>query len=92
MNHITQRNKLDFLLKSYTDFMKTCPSGSVVKLAKEITRLQARISIIRMMDYHHLHEPVIVQYETKQSKINKSTYKEPIDLLNKIIEKDFLKT
>ena len=70
MNHISQRNSLEKQCKSYVEFMKFCPRNSVIKLAQEISRIQARISIIRNMDYQHLQEEVIVQYETKQSKTN----------------------
>lgn len=73
MNHISQRNQLEIRMRSYARFMKICPDGSVIKLAKEITKLQARISIIKMMDYQHLQETVVVQFETKQSKSNFKT-------------------
>lgn len=73
MNHISQRNQLEMQSKRYANFMKICPSNSVVKLAKEITKIQARISIIRNMDYQQLSKTVVVQYETKQSKLNFKT-------------------
>lgn len=73
MNHISQRNQLEIQIRSYVNFMKECPSNSVIKLSKEITKLQARISIIKMMDYQHLKETVVVQFETKQSKSNFKT-------------------
>lgn len=73
MNHISQRNQLEIRMRSYARFMKICPDRSVIKLAKEITKLQARISIIKMMDYQHLQETVVVQFETKQSKSNFKT-------------------
>jgi hypothetical protein len=73
MNHISQRNQLEMRIKDYVKFMKLCPDRSVVKLAKEITRLQARVAIIKMMDYQHLHESTVVYFETKQSKLNFKT-------------------
>jgi hypothetical protein len=73
MNHISQRNQLEMRINTYVKFMKICPNRSVVKLAKEITRLQARVAIIRMMDYQHLHETAEMYFETKQSKSNFKT-------------------
>jgi hypothetical protein len=73
MNHISQRNNLEKQCKSYVEFMKNCPRNSVIKLAQEISRIQARVSIIRNMNYQHLQEEVVVYYETKQSKSNFKT-------------------
>jgi hypothetical protein len=53
--------------------MKECPENSVIKLAKEITRMQARVSIIRMMEYQQLKETVTIHFEVKQSKLNFKT-------------------
>jgi hypothetical protein len=73
MNHISQRNDLDARIKDYVRFMKICPENSVIKLAKEITRMQARVSIIRMMEYQQLKKTVTIHFEVKQSKLNFKT-------------------
>jgi hypothetical protein len=73
MNHISQRNDLDTRIKDYVRFMKECPENSVIKLSEEITKMQARVSIIRMMEYQQLRESVTIYFEVKQSKLNFKT-------------------
>lgn len=71
MNHITQRNRLETQLKLYIKFMKICPESSVIKLAKEITNIENRLDKLREYDIPQLMKPVVFQYSTKQSKMNK---------------------
>jgi hypothetical protein len=71
MNHISQRNNL--AIKKLCGVYEELLRNSVIKLAQEISRIQARVSIIRNMDYQHLQEEVVVYYETKQSKSNFKT-------------------
>jgi hypothetical protein len=73
MNHISQRNQLEIRIKSYVRFMKICPEKDVIKLSKEITKMQARVFIIRMMEHQQLHESVTFYFEAKQSKLNFKT-------------------
>lgn len=77
MTHKNQRNILESRISDYANFMRICPKGAVVKLAQEITRLQARVSIIKMMEPHRLRENVDVYFETKQSKMNLKTLPNP---------------
>lgn len=73
MTPINQRNSLDKQISNYVRFMKICPTNQVVKLAKEISRLQARVSVIRNMEHEQLHTDVPFFFETKQSKMNFKT-------------------
>lgn len=73
MTNQNQRNTLEARISDYANFIKICPKGKVVKLAQEITRLQARVSIIKMMEPHRLRDNVDVYFETKQSKMNLKT-------------------
>ena len=70
MNHITQRNQLEKRLKSYNEFMAICPFESIPKLVQEISKLHNRIRTINSYKVDKLVEPVVFQFETKQSKIN----------------------
>jgi len=77
MTNQNQRNILETRISDYARFMKICPKGKVVALAKEITKLQARVCIIRMMEPHRLRENVDFYFETKQSKLNFKTLETP---------------
>lgn len=91
MNHITQRNNLEKQKVNFIKFMSICPENSVLKLSQEITKIELRLDKLREYDVNKLMELVPFQFETKQSKLNNLTLEEPIDLLTKIIKKDFLK-
>lgn len=76
MNHITQLNALQKQMKFYTDFIPFCPKNSLIKLMKEILKINARIEILQAMRVDELVKDVVVFYETKQSKENFKTLKE----------------
>lgn len=73
MNHIRQRNLLEERLKSYKEFMPLCSFDAMPKLVQEMTRIHARIETIKEYTIDQLVQPVTVQYETKQSKMNFKT-------------------
>lgn len=73
MNHISQRNQLEILQRKYVKFMSICPDKDVVKLAKEIIKIENRITIIREMSLNKLMQSLVVDFETKQSKLNFKT-------------------
>lgn len=73
MNHIRQRNLLEERLKSYKDFMPLCSNDAMPKLLQEMNRIHARIETIKEYTLDQLVQPVTVQYETKQSKLNFKT-------------------
>lgn len=70
MNHITQKNRLEKQLDSYKKFMPLCPNDSLIKLIKEMTIIKARIDKIREFTIEELNDPVVYQFESKQSKLN----------------------
>lgn len=77
MTNQNQRNSLEARISDYANFMKICPKHSIVKLAQEIARLQARVNVLTMMEPHRLRENVDVYFDTKQSKMNLKTIPNP---------------
>lgn len=90
MNHITQRNNLEKQKANFIKFMSICPENSVLKLSQELTKIESRLEKLREYDLNKLMQPVPFQFETKQSKLNYSSLEEPLDLLTKIMNKEFL--
>jgi len=74
MNAISQRNKIEKQLHDYVKFMPECPQNSVVKLSKEIVKLEQRLEEIKKMDLKQLNTEVVFHFETKQSQINKINF------------------
>jgi hypothetical protein len=74
MNHISQRNKIEKQLNDYVKFISECPQNSVVKLSKEIVKLEQRLEEIKKMDLKELNTEVVFHFETKQSQMNKINF------------------
>jgi hypothetical protein len=74
MNHISQRNKIEKQLNDYVKFISECPQNSVVKLSKEIVKLEQRLEEIKKMDLKQLNGEVVFHFETKQSQMNKINF------------------
>jgi hypothetical protein len=74
MNHISQRNKIEKQLNDYVKFISECPQNSVVKLSKEIVKLEQRLEEIKKMDLKQLNSEVVFHFETKQSQMNKINF------------------
>ena len=73
MNHITQQNWLEKLLKNYKDYLPYCFNDDLVKLMSEMHIILHRIEKIREMSFDDKVKEVTVQYITKQSKSNFKT-------------------
>jgi hypothetical protein len=74
MNHISQRNKIEKQLNDYVKFISKCPQNSVVKLSKEIVKLEQRLEEIKKMDLKQLNSEVVFHFEMKQSQMNKINF------------------
>ena len=70
MNHVTQLNRLQKQLQSYKDFMPICCTDDIPQLMREIQRICNRIKTISNMNFDEAVKEVVIQYETKQSKVN----------------------
>lgn len=70
MNHINQKNWLEEQLKQFKLFVPFCPTDELSPLLREMQQMMFRIEQIRTMTFEEKCKQVLVQYETKQSKLN----------------------
>ena len=70
MNHITQKNWLEERLRQYKLFVPFCPTDSLSMLMAEMQVIIFRIEEIRKMPFEEKLQQVIVNFDTKQSKMN----------------------
>lgn len=70
MNHVTQLNKLLQQIRLYKMYLSICPDHKISALCIEILKLQNRVEILNQMQADELRKQVLIQYETKQSKMN----------------------
>lgn len=70
MNHVTQLNSLMQLRQKYKDYMSLCPNDKLIKLTKEITKIQLRIEFLQTLKFDDLVKEVPIVIEVKQSRLN----------------------
>ena len=64
-------NRIEFQLRLYKKYLKTCRIEYVGKLCKEIVNLEDRLYLLRQMTETEIKNKVAFQYVIVQSKANK---------------------